>query len=149
VEETPEVVLARLERYADSLRRGNGRAPAVKFNGTAAPAPALRGAAAKPASKAAYVAVAPSAAPTDQFIPVEVEEQPSLKRPLIESAAQLIAVLVCVALIIVFIAFGPIAGNAVAVPLAIGGVVGMKQRWPVSGWFTLGVVVALALGNLS
>ena len=151
MEETPEVVLARLERYADSLRRGNGRPPAIKINGAPAAPPAALPPrpAQEPMSKAAYVAVAPSAAPTDQFIPAEVEEQPSLKRPLVESAAQLIAVLVCVALIIVFIAFGPIAGNAVGVPLAIGGVVGIRQRWPVSGWFTLGVAVALALGNLS
>jgi hypothetical protein len=149
VEETPEVVLARLERYADSLRRGNGRPPAVKINGASARVPAPSAPPRPPMPKSAYVAVAPSAAPTDVFIPAEIEETPSLKRPLIESAAQLIAVVVCVAVVIVFIMFGRIAGNAVGIPLAIGGVVGMKRRWPVSGWFTLGVGFALILGNLS
>jgi hypothetical protein len=148
VDETPEVVLARLERYADSLRRGSGPSPTVKISGAAAAAFQAKPVS-KPVSKAAYVAVAPSAAPTDQFIPAEVSETPSLKRPLFESAAQLIAVLACVALILAFIAFGPIVGNAVGIPLAIVGITGMARRWPVSGWFTLGVTVALVLGNLS
>ena len=106
MEETPEVVLARLERYADSLRRGNGRPPAVR---STAVGPGPRSVRPPPPAdaKSAYVAVAPSAAPTDVFIPAEVEESPSLKRPLIESAAQLIAVVVCVAVVIVFIMFGP------------------------------------------
>jgi hypothetical protein len=173
VEESPEAILARLERYADRLR--TGAAPAIRITqvphswtspgaGTPAPLRPTTRPASRPADPphprpryhADYVAVAPGSVVlgrADDFIPLggeeELEPVRHIGRSLLETGAMLAGLIACVATIALYMFFDRDIASVVVAGLACIGIFGMKERIPLSGWFTLGLVIGAALGLLS
>jgi hypothetical protein len=172
VEESPEAILARLERYAERLR--TGAAPAIRITqvphswtspGAVAPTkprpapsrPADPPAAARPRYHSDYVAVAPGASAlvgrTDDFIPPGAEEELEpvrhIGRSLLETGAMVAGLIACVATIALYMFFDRDIASIVVAGFACVGIYGMKERIPLSGWFTLGLGIGAALGLLS
>jgi hypothetical protein len=141
-EESPEAILARLERYAARLR--TGAAPTVPSS-VRAPAPVARH---------QYVAASPAAlARADDFIPpsgADVEAPTRhIGRSLLETGAMLAGLLACVLVIGLYMIFDRDIATVITGGLACVGVYGMRERVPLAGWATLGLAVGAALGLLS
>ena len=165
MEESPEAILARLERYADRLR--TGAAPAIRITqvphswtspgvGTSAPPRPVDVQSSRPRYHADYVAVAPSApwiGRADDFLPPSVDEElePArhIGRSLLETGAMLAGLIACVTTIALYMFFDRDIASVVVAGLACVGIFGMRERIPLSGWFTLGLGVGAALGLLS
>jgi hypothetical protein len=131
--ESAEQVLARLERYAASLR---ARPPAL--------VPSDR-----PAGDVAASSGAHPEAPVDTLIPSH-EEMPSRPRRFAwEVAPALIAVTVCSFVILLSEWFDVGVAAAVAGVLLVIGVVGLVRRVPLARAYTFGLVIAALLIRLS
>jgi hypothetical protein len=133
-EESAEQVLARLERYVETLRE---RPPVV------APVPFV-----------APVVVAPNRAPlVDTLIPSRIpsrEETPHRRRRFsAEIAPALITVSICSFMILLSQWFDPAFAVVVASVLMLIGVVGLVRGVPLAKAYTFGLVVAALLIRFS
>ena len=133
VDETPEQILARLQRHADSLKARNALLPPT------AVAPA---------------AVAPK---------VVVWEQPGARDLLPEApdrfarfgiltrtvAGQVVGVLACVIALIIWMGLSPGVAFAVVGVAIVGFAFAAFRRVPLCGWCTIGLLTGLVLGRFS
>lgn len=132
-EESPEQVLARLERYVESLRVRppvvvpvERRASLVDVGVPASPAP-----------------------PIDTLIPSREETSPRRRRFVSEIAPALTAVTICSFVILVSEWFAVWVAAVVGVALMLVGVAGLVRRAPLARAYTFGLVIAALLIRLS
>lgn len=166
MEETPDQILARLQRHADSIRRATKST--VNEGGTTTAAPGstsrlpprslLR--AAWPAPPAPFSHPAPAAAPgpllvhwgaeaPSDLIPAETALAPRFGLVLRTVVGQVLTVLCCVLAVVLSITLKPTATLIVTGVLIAGAAVGAARRVPFAGWCTLGLVIGGVLGRYS
>jgi hypothetical protein len=138
VEETAEQILARLERYAASLRERPGYVPA---NGSGALVGAGVGARTGSAPK--------RSAAVDTLIPSHTESTRQLPRFLAEVAPGVLATASCVFVILMFEWIGHAFAIVLAGLLLVVGVLGLVRRVPCAGALTIGVLIASLLIHFS
>ena len=134
MEETPEQVLARLERYAASLR-----APAPRPVAQPAPAPA------------------PAPAPTPVTTrwwevsppPPPVATGREIWRIALEAMGYLLGLVCCVAAIFAFQWLDRTLAAAIVGALVIGGAIATARRLPLALWWTLGFAIGGLIARLS
>ena len=142
MEESAEEVLARLERYAESLR---GRPPV--------PAPVLKPVDRHASALLVDTEVGAERVPVDTLIPSRV---PSLQEPPLhrrrfasEVAPALIAVAICSFVVLLSEWFDPAVAVVTGAALMLVGVVGLVRRVPLAPAYTFGLLVAALLIRFS
>jgi len=135
VEETAEQVLARLTRYAESLRNSPGQAATL-------PRSAVR----PDASPQIVVYTSPSGRDTLLPAPDTTEEPRSIGRA---AASQAIGVAGCIVAIILLAVLGRTLALVLIGVLGVAGIVAAARRVPMASSWTIGLVIGVALGLLS
>lgn len=141
MEETPEQVLARLERYAASLRASGTQqlAPRPVAPPTPTPAPARAPAPAPVTTR--WWEVSPP--------PPPVETSRELWRIALEAMGYVLGLICCVAAIFVFQRLGSGVASAIIAGLVIGGAIATARRLPLALWWTLGFAIGGLIARLS
>ena len=133
IEETPEQVLARLERYA--ARLGVAAPPAVPGPPVAPPA-----------------VQAPTTAPPAvraRPVPAPVPTRRELWRIAIEAMGYLVGLVCCVAAILAFQRLDRAVASVIIAGLVLVGAVATMRRFPLALWWTLGFAIGGVIARLS
>jgi hypothetical protein len=159
VEESPEQVLARLERYRDSLLRGtSGGAP---FNGatsartaTLPPTPHLRLRTAGPEARAAAWSAARQAeavATPERKWDYSPDSKWRQTRNAVPATVfgQFLAVVACTLAVVAFERFDATVAIELVAAGAVVGVLAATRRVPLALWWTFGIVLGGVLGRWS
>jgi hypothetical protein len=129
VDETPDQILARLQRHAESMRRAAApRAPGARTEAQVVHWGGDRAA---------------------DLIPREVVRGPRFGLVLRTIAGQTVAVLSCVLALVVSINLSVVAALVVVGALTVAGAIATMRRVPFSGWCTLGLAIGWVLGRFS
>jgi len=129
MEETPEQVLARLQRYADSLKaRGQVVAPRAALPLPAVSAPRVD----------AHVMTVEAGDVVHSF--------GTVSRTIV---GQVIWVVTCVITLLVWVNFERAIAYLVVLAAAAGAGIGLARRVPFTGWVLVGLLCGLVLGRFS
>jgi hypothetical protein len=131
MEETPEQVLARLERYAARI-------------GVAAPAAVPPRPVAPPAGRAA-----PTAPVQARFVPAPIATRPELWRIAIEAMGYVVGLGCCLAAIFAFQRLDRTVASVTIAALVLAGVIATMRRFPLALWWTLGFAIGGIIARLS
>jgi hypothetical protein len=135
MEETPEQVLARLQRYVDARNARGQSSPAT--NGTPTPSSVSPTAAAPgPVSAAVVTADAP-------HLPISLG---TVSRTI---AGQVLCVATCAVTILLWVNVAHVLTYVVVLGAATVCLVGLARRVPFAGWALIGLVLGLVLGRFS
>jgi hypothetical protein len=126
LDETPEQVLARLERHAASLRRA-ALAPVPSHVPAPVPAPVY-----------VYVRVPPPGATSQE-----------LRRIGMEAMGPVVGLACCVAAIFAFQLLDRAVAAAIVAGFVLGGALAAARRFPLAQWWTLGFAIGGVLSLLS
>lgn len=176
MDETPEQILARLERHADAVRRASKPVSAAAAQqrqarqepprGTAAGLPSkslLRGAVPARPGPAPYPAASPGAAAAApatlvvhwggeraaDLIPEDAAREPRFGLMLRTVTGQVLAVLSCVLALLATMALSAALTTAVIGAVTVACLVGTLRKVPLTGWCALGLVIGWTLGRFS
>jgi hypothetical protein len=136
VEETAEQVLARLSRYAESLKQSPGRAATLPRS-AAQPAPA-------------QIVVYKSPSGRDNVLPRTAPRSETHPRPIARAtASQAVGLVGCIISVVMFTLLDrPIAIVGVAILAGVGGALALR-RVPMSAAWTAGIAIGTVLALIS